>query len=91
MRIMLQVLGEVQKEPFFRSLLPKMVKLALQLPDLITGPLPLLKKGRSHAVTLSQLQIASLLANAFFCTFPRRDTMEGGSWYGKCSEINFIR
>jgi len=88
---MLQALEEHEVEHFFRSLFPKMVELALQLPDLITGPLPLLKKGRSHAVTLSQLQIASLLANAFFCTFPRRNTTKRGSEYGSYPGINFNR
>jgi len=41
--------------------------------------IPLLRKiGRNdtkscHSLTLSRRQIASLLANAFFCTFPMRN------------------
>jgi azurin len=32
-----------------------------------------LKKGKTKSITLSQQQIACLLANAFFCTYPRRN------------------
>ena len=51
-----------------------MVELCLRMPELFPQPLPLLLKGMAGAVTLSQLQIACLLANAFFCTFPRRNS-----------------
>ena len=37
-------------------------------------PIPLLKKGKPRKLTLSQQQIGCLLANAFFCTFPRRNS-----------------
>ena len=29
-------------------------------------------KGKSHTISLTQEQCASILANAFFCTFPDR-------------------
>lgn len=32
-------------------------------------PIPLLKTGTTHSITMSQKQTACLLANAFFCTF----------------------
>ena len=75
---------------FFAQILPAMVRLALNLPNLVTTPLPLLTKLENQSsaldadvgdsriqvrrVTLSQQQCACLLANAFFCTFPRRNT-----------------
>ncbi|XP_014238477.1 poly(ADP-ribose) glycohydrolase [Trichogramma pretiosum] len=71
------------------SLIPKMIQLALQLPDLITGPLPLLKRQTNASISLSQLQVASLLANAFFCTFPRRNSSNPQSEYGTFPYINF--
>ncbi len=40
-------------------------------------PIPLLKKNADKTIMLSQLQISSLLANAFFCTFPRRNLFKG--------------
>jgi len=30
-------------------------------------------KGSTHSISLTQQQCASILANAFFCTFPERD------------------
>ncbi|KAG7246031.1 hypothetical protein CRUP_020105, partial [Coryphaenoides rupestris] len=36
---------------------------------------------------MSQEQVASLLANAFFCTFPRRNSRK--SEYGNYPDINF--
>jgi poly(ADP-ribose) glycohydrolase len=73
------------------SLIPKVVQLALQLPDLITGPIPLLKRQSNKSISLSQLQVASLLANAFFCTFPRRNSTNPQSEFGLFPNINFNR
>ncbi|XP_023015523.2 poly(ADP-ribose) glycohydrolase [Leptinotarsa decemlineata] len=67
-----EVAEEEESEYFFTNILPKIIKLALKLPELIPGSLPLLKKGHNRSVSLSQLQIASLLANGFLCTFPWR-------------------
>jgi hypothetical protein len=52
----------------FNTLIPFIQKLALQLPELVTKPLPYLEEGQS--ISLSQIQVASIMANAFFCTFP---------------------
>uniref|UniRef100_A0A8D0APV9 poly(ADP-ribose) glycohydrolase n=1 Tax=Sander lucioperca TaxID=283035 RepID=A0A8D0APV9_SANLU len=52
-------------------------------------PIPLLKSRMNHSLTLSQEQIACLLANAFFCTFPRRNSRK--SEYCNYPEINFYR
>lgn len=73
----------------FEALLPAMVDLALSAPSLCTMPIPLLKSRMNHSLTLSQEQIACLLANAFFCTFPRRNSRK--SEYCNYPEINFYR
>ncbi|GLV41171.1 Poly(ADP-ribose) glycohydrolase [Carabus blaptoides fortunei] len=80
-----EVFDEEESKHFFHTLLPQIIQLALQLPELIQTPLPLLKQGKPHTISLSQLQIASLLANAFLCTFP---------WKKECDTypgINFNR
>ncbi|MCJ8742305.1 hypothetical protein PDJAM_G00080580 [Pangasius djambal] len=73
----------------FSNLISKMAKLALKLPELIQHPIPLLRQNCSHAITMSQEQISCLLANAFFCTFPHRNTRHAGSEYGNFPTINF--
>lgn len=75
----------------FEHTVPGIVRLALQLPDLCQAPIPLLKCGTNGAVTFSQQQIATLLANAFLCTFPRRNTQRRGSEYRTFPDINFNR
>ncbi|XP_048248208.1 poly(ADP-ribose) glycohydrolase-like [Haliotis rufescens] len=78
-----------ERNDFFANTLPKMVKLALQLPLLCTMPIPLLKQGKPHSITMSQQQVACLLANAFFCTFPRRNARQRHAEYSNYPEINF--
>lgn len=82
---------EEEAQMFFEKLLPKIIQLALQLPTLITGPIPLLQQHTNHSISLSQLQVASLLANAFLCTFPRRNSTNPQSEYGTYPYINFNR
>ncbi|KAF9909962.1 hypothetical protein BX616_011007 [Lobosporangium transversale] len=65
-------LSKNERERFFKVILPKMQELVLRLPELIKKPIPLLKQQEDLAITLSQEQIACLLANAFFNTFPSR-------------------
>ncbi|KAF9173035.1 hypothetical protein BGX20_004260 [Mortierella sp. AD010] len=67
-------LSKEERDHFFDSVLPKMQALALQLPELVKKPIPLLKQQHDSAITLSQEQIACLLANAFFNTFPSRNS-----------------
>ncbi|ROL54045.1 Poly(ADP-ribose) glycohydrolase [Anabarilius grahami] len=69
--------------------IPKMAKLALDLPDLIKRPIPLLRQQQNQAITMSQQQISCLLANAFFCTFPHRNDTSPGSEYANYPTINF--
>lgn len=67
---------------FFHRLLPQIIKLALNLPELVQTPLPVLSRNNAQKISLSQVQIGSLLANAFLCTMP-----------GRCQElptINFL-
>uniref|UniRef100_A0A8C2K3E6 poly(ADP-ribose) glycohydrolase n=1 Tax=Cyprinus carpio TaxID=7962 RepID=A0A8C2K3E6_CYPCA len=70
-------------------LIPKMAKLALDLPDLIKKPIPLLRQQQNQAITMSQQQISCLLANAFFCTFPHRNDTKPNSEYANYPTINF--
>eukprot|EP00050_Salpingoeca_kvevrii_P010786 m.10398 g.10398 ORF g.10398 m.10398 type:complete len:720 (-) comp3077_c0_seq2:78-2237(-) len=82
-------LSAAESKHLFRTLLPKIARLALQLPHLVTRPLPLLRQKQMMAVTLSQKQIAALLANAFFCTFPRRNSTRPGHEFEHFPSINF--
>ncbi|KAG0330156.1 hypothetical protein BG004_002175 [Podila humilis] len=69
-----QFLSSTERTRFFDVILPRMQALALRLPELIKKPIPFLKQQQDSAITLSQEQIACLTANAFFNTFPRRNT-----------------
>ncbi|KAF9185691.1 hypothetical protein BGZ50_002914 [Haplosporangium sp. Z 11] len=69
-----QFLNAEERKYFFDVTLPRMQTLALRLPELIKKPIPFLKQQQDAAVTLSQEQIACLLANAFFNTFPCRNS-----------------
>ncbi|XP_019739042.1 poly(ADP-ribose) glycohydrolase isoform X2 [Hippocampus comes] len=84
-----KVLEPAAAEHLFGSLLPNLVQLALRASELCTKPIPLLKRGSSHSISMSQEQVACLLANAFFCTFPRRNSRR--SEYGNYPDINFFR
>ncbi|XP_073542060.1 poly(ADP-ribose) glycohydrolase-like isoform X2 [Phyllobates terribilis] len=84
-----KVVDEDERTHFFNSILPEMALLALKLPKLCTQPIPLLKKKSNHSITMSQEQISCLLANAFFCTFPRRNSRK--SEYSSYPDINFNR
>jgi len=79
-----------EKDEILNRILPEVVVLALRLPSICTQPPPLLKRQNSHRLTLSQHQAACLLANAFFCTFPRRNSQKN-SEYSAFPDINFNR
>ncbi|KAG1945338.1 poly(ADP-ribose) glycohydrolase [Pimephales promelas] len=74
-----------EAKQMFGKLLPAMAQLALRAPSLFTQPIPLLSVQRCVSVTLSQEQVSSLLANAFFCTFPPRNSRSS------YPDINFNR
>ncbi|XP_017055066.1 poly(ADP-ribose) glycohydrolase [Drosophila ficusphila] len=84
-------LDESESRVFFEDLLPRIIRMALRLPDLIQSPIPLLKQQKNASLSLSQQQIACLLANAFLCTFPRRNTLKKRSEYSSFPDINFNR
>lgn len=84
-------LDESEAKVFFEDLLPRVIRLALRLPELVQAPIPLLKQGKCHAITLTQEQISCLLANAFLCTYPRRNTLKKKSEYSTFPDINFNR
>ncbi|XP_048875418.1 poly(ADP-ribose) glycohydrolase [Brienomyrus brachyistius] len=71
------------------SILYKIAVLALRLPDLCPKAIPLLRRDQYHSITMSQLQIACLLANAFYCTFPHRNASHHNSEYFNYPTINF--
>ena len=77
-----------ERKEVFDSTIPGMSRLALNLPTLVTAPLPLLRCEQSREVTLSQVQVACLLANAFFCTFPRRNATGVNTEYANFPSIN---
>lgn len=82
-------LEHTEAQYLFDMILPKMVELALGAPRICTQPIPLLKQNMNQSLTMSQEQIACLLANAFFCTYPRRNSRK--SEYYNYPEINFNR
>lgn len=84
-------LEEEESFAFFETSLPKIVALALQLPDLIPNAVPLLKHDKNHSISMTQQQVACLLANAFLCTFPRRNTRKKNSEYSSFPDINLNR
>jgi poly(ADP-ribose) glycohydrolase len=67
-----QIYTPEERNRFFDKILPYIVEIALQLPMLCKKPIPMLLKSVETEIILSQRQIASLLANAFLCTFPER-------------------
>ena len=82
-------LTENESSSFFSKVLPRLITLALQLPKLVTHAVPLLRKHEQHAVSCTQQQVACLLANAFLCTFPRRNTSTLTAEYSSYPSINF--
>ncbi|XP_043087054.1 poly(ADP-ribose) glycohydrolase isoform X2 [Puntigrus tetrazona] len=82
-------LRESEALQMFGELLPAMAQLALRAPLLLTQPIPLLRTQRCRSLTLSQEQVSCLLANAFFCTFPRRNSQR--TEYSNYPDINFSR
>ncbi|PRP82796.1 poly glycohydrolase [Planoprotostelium fungivorum] len=61
-------------EDFFLRTLPKIIDLALRIPEICPKPIRILLAREESQITLTQLQIACLLSNAFLCTFP----LQGG-------------
>eukprot|EP01132_Coremiostelium_polycephalum_P001124 gene1124-1429_t len=81
--------SEMETKEFFEKTLPFIIKLALSLPKLCPKPIPLLGKSVDREIILSQKQVASLLANAFLCTFPRQGNTNNNRYSSKYPSINF--
>ncbi|XP_053728076.1 poly(ADP-ribose) glycohydrolase [Synchiropus splendidus] len=80
----------VQRNPHcLTQLFPKIAALALSLPERLNAAVPLLRRGSSASITLSQMQVAALLANAFYCTFPDRSSNPPSARYRDLPSINF--
>uniref|UniRef100_A0A4W5RTH7 poly(ADP-ribose) glycohydrolase n=1 Tax=Hucho hucho TaxID=62062 RepID=A0A4W5RTH7_9TELE len=78
-----------KEENYYTSVFPKIAELASSLPHYIKKAIPLLQKGQTQSITLSQSQIACLLANAFYCTFPHRNSPNPRAEYHNYPTINF--
>ncbi|KAK6316292.1 hypothetical protein J4Q44_G00138160 [Coregonus suidteri] len=78
-----------KEENYYTSVFPKIAELASRLPHHIKKAIPLLQRGQTHSITLSQSQIACLLANAFYCTFPHRNSPNPRAEYNNYPTINF--
>ena len=52
-----EVLEPEEAEAFFGSTMPGMIELLTASPSILTSPLPLLKAGKTHSITLSQQQV----------------------------------
>lgn len=66
-------LAEEEQDYFFETLLPNIIRVALELPRHFHFELPVLPQNSpSLSLFLSQVEISSLLANAFLCTYDSR-------------------
>lgn len=73
---------------FFDEVLVRIIDLALELPNLIKTPIPLLFQKSNHSISLSKQQASCLLANGFLCTFPKRNILRKNTDF---PDINFSR
>ena len=80
--------GPREKARFFQETLPFIIESALALPHRCPEPISLLRAGRTAGVNLTSLQIVSLLANGFLCTFPE-DTRAQAAAERKFPRFNF--
>ena len=79
-----QVLNELNRGEI-RTAILNIINLALRMPEYLKNrKLTLLKQGVNNSIKLTQTQCASILANAFFCTFPESNNKN-------LKTLNFIR
>lgn len=85
-----QYLDRSESDLFFEDTLPHIIRMALELPELVPSAIPLLMHGQNKSISLSQQQIACLLANAFLCTFPDRSgTYQSSAEFSSFPSVNF--
>ena len=86
-----QILSQNEKKRFFDHVLPGIIRLAMEVPERVTGTPTLLMRYKTQSLSMSQSQISSLLANAFLSTYPRRNTQKRQSEFSTYPDINFIK
>jgi len=59
---------------FFKNTLPYIIEQALNLPQYLTKPIPLLGRYMNMSITINRLQAVSLLANQFLCIFTNENS-----------------
>lgn len=64
------LLDDEKESKFFSHTMPKLLRLALDLPKLCPTGIPLLRRGCSAAVSFTNEQVLCLMVHAFFNTFP---------------------
>ena len=84
-------MSQEEKDLFFHRTLPGIIDLAMRIQEKVTRSPVLLMRQKAQSLSMSQVQIASLLANAFLNTFPRRNTQKKQSEFSTYPDINFIR
>ncbi|XP_032792418.2 poly(ADP-ribose) glycohydrolase [Daphnia magna] len=84
-------LSSTERQKLFDHILPGIIRLAIEVPERVTRTPVLLVRNKSHSISMSQSQIASLLANAFLNTYPRRNTQKRQSEFASYPDINFIK
>lgn len=84
-------LDNEEQKYLLKKIIPDIICLALRLPQIIQCPIPLLKQRSGKSISMSQEQASCILANAFLCTFPRRNTDKKDSEFASYPQINFHR
>jgi len=87
LQILINTMKDRERDEFFSVTLKNIIKLALQLPQIVTQPIPLLKQKSNSKLYLSQYQISCLMANAFLCTFPSRELHQ----FDNYQDFSFIK
>ncbi|CAF1246391.1 unnamed protein product [Rotaria sordida] len=87
--LIMKIYSNEDRNYFMYITLSKMCDLVLTLNSICSQPLPLLRIGTNRSITMSQQQVASLLACAFFCLFPYRSYQIQKKEYENYQDPNF--
>ncbi|CAF0958393.1 unnamed protein product [Adineta steineri] len=79
-----------ERRHFMSTVLSNICSLALNVGLVCPQPPPLLRTGSNRSVTMSQKQVASLLACSFFCLFPNRSYSKHRNKFSSFPHANFI-
>jgi len=83
------VCSNEERTHFFNKVLPKMRKMMINMPHIVTLEPKVLKTGVKGQVFLSQRQCSHLMVAAFFCAFPKRS--HHSHEYSELNPVNFNR